>query len=198
MSDLKDHLHRYLRNAREAIVWKVDGLDEYDQRRPLVPTGTNLLGLAKHLAAMETLYFTVTFDRPVPDELAWTLSDPVRNEDMYASARESPEQVLGWYRRACEVADATIGALGPDAPGRVPWWSPAHADTTLAQVMLHMVAETNRHAGHADIVRELVDGSAGLNPRFSNLPELDADGWTEHYGHVQAIAEGARARRTFG
>lgn len=194
MTSLKEHLHHYLGSGREAILWKLEGLSEYDQRRPLVPTGTNLLGLVKHLAAVETGYFTIVFGRPTPPELTWALVDPTQNEDMYAFAEESPEQILHWYRLACTTTDATIHALDLDSPGRVPWWSPASAGTTLGRVLLHMVAETHRHAGHADIVRELIDGSVGLNPRIPNVPDLDAAQWSAYRTRLQAIAQAARDR----
>lgn len=64
-------LHRYLQSGRQALVWKLDGLSEYDIRRLLVVTGTNLLGLVKHLAGVEAGYFGSTFDRPFPETLAW-------------------------------------------------------------------------------------------------------------------------------
>lgn len=88
-STAKADLHRYLRVAREALLWKLDGLSEYDVRRPMVPTGTNLLGLVKHLAAVETGYFGATFDRPFPEHLPWFEEGAEANADMWATADES-------------------------------------------------------------------------------------------------------------
>src|SRR5258707_7733658 len=96
----KADLHRYLKNGREALVWKLDGLSEYDCRRPLTPTGTNLLGLVKHLASVEIGYFGDTFGRPFGESLPWHDADAAPNADMWATADESREQIVGLYRRA--------------------------------------------------------------------------------------------------
>ena len=82
-SDRKADLRRYLQDAREALLWKLDGLSEYDVRRPLVPTGTNLLGLVKHVTGVEMGYLGDTFGRPCPDQLPFDESDP--NSDMFAA-----------------------------------------------------------------------------------------------------------------
>ena len=63
----KHHLHRCLRWAREEVLPKLVGLSEYDMRRPMTPTGTNLLGLGRHLAFYEATYFGVVFNRPYPE-----------------------------------------------------------------------------------------------------------------------------------
>ena len=148
--------------ARDALLWKLDGLSEYDIRRPLTPTGTNLLGLVKHLASVELGYFGDTFGRPFGEPLPWFDEDAEANADMWAAADESREQIIGLYRRAWAHSDATIGALALDAIGHVPWWPGEHSEVTLHRILVHVVAETDRHAGHADIVRELIDGAAGL------------------------------------
>ena len=83
-SERKADLLRYLQDARDALPWKLDGLSEYDIRRPLVPTGTNLLGLVKHQAMVEMGYFGDTFGRPCADQIAWDESDPM--SDMARSA----------------------------------------------------------------------------------------------------------------
>ena len=121
-SDPKADLHRYLQDAREALLWKLDGLTEYNIRRPMVPTGTNLLGLIKHMAGVELGYFGDTFGRPFGEPLPWLEDDAEPNADMWVTAEESREQVTGLYRRAWAHSDATIGALALDATGHVPWW----------------------------------------------------------------------------
>lgn len=156
----KADLRRYLQQARDAVLWKLDGVSEYDVRRPLVPTGTNLLGLVKHLAGVEFGYFGDTFGRPFTGPLPWDESDPV--SDLYATPGESRDFITGLYRQAWEHAEATIDSLDLDAVGRVPWWPPERAEVTLHRVLVHVTAETCQHAGHADIVRELIDGQAGL------------------------------------
>jgi uncharacterized damage-inducible protein DinB len=185
-SDQKSDLHRYLKNAREAVVWKLDGLSEYDVRRPLTPTGTNLLGLVKHLALVEIGYFGDTFGRPFPDLPAW--ADP--EEDMWAAADQSREDIIGLYRRAWEHADATITELALDAPGRVPWWG-EHGDVTLHLILIHEIAETARHAGHADIVREVIDGAVGLREGTDNMPPVDQADWKSYYEKVEGAAREA-------
>ncbi len=118
--DAKDTLHRYLRMAREALLWKLDAVSEYDARRPLTPTGTNLLGLVKHLAVVELGYFGDTFGRPHAERLPWDGRDEEPNEDMYATADETRGQIIALYQRATAHADATIGALALDDTGAVP------------------------------------------------------------------------------
>ncbi|RLK60119.1 DinB family protein [Actinokineospora cianjurensis] len=149
----KTYLHDDLRWIRAATLAKLDGLGEYDIRRPLTATGTNLLGLIKHLAAWEARYFGEVFARPFPEPL------PERGTDMWATEHETRAEVIDRYRRVCDHSDATITALDLDAPGHVPWWpSP---EVTLFKVLVHFLAENNRHAGHADILREQLDGAVG-------------------------------------
>src|SRR6266481_721026 len=157
----KADLHRYLQAAREALLWKLDGLSGYDIRRPLTPTGTNLLGVVKHLAGVELWYFGDAFGRPPRGPRPWSEDDARNNADMWATADESREQIVGTYRHAWAHADETIHARDLDAPGHVPWWPSDRSEVTLHQILVHVVAETSRHAGQADIVRELIDGTAG-------------------------------------
>ncbi|MCL2586289.1 MAG: DinB family protein [Streptosporangiales bacterium] len=149
------------------MLWKLEGLPECDVRRPVMPTGTNLLGLVKHLAGVEFGYFGDTFGRPSPDAPEFDDADP--NGDWVAEAHESREDIVGLYRKAQAHADATIAELALDAPGRVPWWPADRAGVTLHGVLIHMIAETDQHRGHADVVRELIDGTAGLTAVNSNL-----------------------------
>ena len=190
----KATLHRYLQSGRDALLWKLDGLGEYDVRRPMTPTGTNLLGLVKHLAGVETGYFGGTFGRPFPEPPPWATDDAELNADMWATVDESPADVVGLYRRVWAHADATIDALPLDAPGSVAWWPPERRDVTLQQVLVHVVAETHRHAGHADLVRELVDGRAGLREGNDNLPAAEAQWWPAYRDRLEAVARQAADR----
>lgn len=192
-SDPKAELRRYLQLARDALVWKLDGVSEYDIRRPMVPTGTNLLGLVKHVASVETGYFGATFDRPFAEPLAWLDEDAEPNADMWATAQESREQIIGFYHRAWAHSDATIEELPLDALGRVPWWPPERRETTLHRILVHVIAETNRHAGHADIVRELIDGAAGLRADNDNLPAGDRAWWESYRSRLEQVAREAGA-----
>src|SRR5215207_5918011 len=183
-SDPKADLHRYLRVAREALLWNLDGLSEYDIRRPLVPTGTNLLGLLKHVASVAAGYFGDTFGRPFGEPLPWFEDGAEQNADMWATADESRDEIVGLYERAWTHSDVTIETLGLDAVGHVPWWPDERSEVTLHVILVHMIAETNRHAGHADIVRELIDGSAGLRDDNDNMGVTD-DGWDRYRARLE-------------
>ena len=190
-SDPKADLHHYLRTARQAVVWKLDGLSEYDIRRPLTPTGTNLLGLVKHLASVEFGYFGDCFGRPADEPMPWLAADAEPNADMWAAAGESREQIIGLYRRAWAHADATIDSLALDATGHVPWWGD-RGTVTLHLLLVHVIAETNRHAGHADIVRELIDGAAGLREDNDNLAPGDQAWWASYRDRLEQAAQEAQ------
>ncbi|MEA5359024.1 DinB family protein [Amycolatopsis sp., V23-08] len=153
----KDYLHADLREIREAMLRKLDGLSEYDIRRPLTATGTNLLGLVKHLAVGEARYFGEVFGRPSPDAVPRWDDLERRGTDMWAAEHETREEITGRYQRVWAHSDATIAALAVDAPGHVPWWP--RPDVMLFNVLVHVLTETNRHAGHADILREQLDGT---------------------------------------
>ena len=190
-SDPKAVLHRYLRVAREAILWKLDGLSEYDVRRPMTPTGTNLLGLVKHLAGVEMGYFGDTFGRPVDDPPPWLADDSDPTIDLWATADESRDDILRLYARATAHADTTIDVLALQDTGRVPWWPQERATVTLHQILVHVTTETHRHAGHADIVRELIDGAVGLRPDNDNMAFEDPDAWSTYRAQLEQVARRA-------
>jgi len=200
--DEKAQLHRYLRRGREALLWKLDGLGEYDIRRPFTPTGTNLLGLVKHVATTELSYFGDVFGRPFGEKVPWMPDDlesaaiaEMTAEDLvvdfWATADETREQITGFYRRVWVHTDATIDELPLDAPGYVPWWRPEGRNVTLRRILIHMISETDRHAGQADIVRELIDGAAGLNEDNTNLPDADAAWWRAYVDKLEQVARTA-------
>ncbi|MCZ7436051.1 DinB family protein [Micromonospora sp. WMMC241] len=189
--DPKADLRDYLSGAREAMVWKLDGLSEYDARRPLTATGTNLLGLVKHLARGEFGYFGETFGRPSDAVPRWPEGEEAW--EAWALPTESRESIVDLYRQAWAHADATIEALPLDAVGRVPWWGDG-GEVTLHQVLVHVTAETQRHAGHADIVRELIDGTVGLLRTTTNVPAADAAHWAAHRDMVERNAREAAGR----
>ena len=188
MTDEQDVLHRYLTTARDAMVWKLDGLGEYDIRRPMTPTGTNLLGIVKHVASVADGYFGEVFDRPSGEPLPWFDEDAEPNADMWATPEESRADILALWARAWDRVDATIQALDLDAVGHVPWWTDERSHPTLRTIIVHMIAETNRHAGHADILREMIDGASGLLAGNSNLPEEDDAWWADYTARVEAAA----------
>lgn len=181
----KEYLHEELRWARATVVGKLDGLTEYDVRRPLSRTGTNLLGLVKHLTLSEARYFGAIFDRPFPEPIATFDDAGYRNRDhLWVTEAESRVSIVDGYRRACQHADATIDALPIDAPGHVPWWP--RPEVKLLNVLVHVVTETNRHLGHADILREQLDGALDADPTPSS--EQDEAAWSAHRATIERAA----------
>jgi uncharacterized damage-inducible protein DinB len=191
--EVKTHLRRYLQDARESLLWKARGASEYDVRRPLVPTGSNLLGIVKHLAVVEIGYFGDTFGRHYEGWVARFDDESEPNADMWATAEESSEQIVEMYRSVWIHSDATIEELPLDALGRVPWWPQERAATTLGHILVRVTAETNRHAGQADILRELIDGSAGWVEGNENLPTVDAEWWEAYRAKLEDVARGFAA-----
>jgi hypothetical protein len=184
MPDLKDELHRKLQASRAAVLSKLDNLDEYDRRRPMTPTGTNLLGLVKHLAGLEYLYLGESFGHAAPERMSWIEDGSIwQGADMWAKPDESSEYITGLYRRACAHADGVIAALDLEAPGSVAHWPEDRRATTLGVLLIRMVAETAQHAGHADIIRELVDGKGG-----QDQDAVDEATWREYIAQVHTAA----------
>jgi uncharacterized damage-inducible protein DinB len=196
-ADEKQALQRFLQNARGVLLWKLDGLSDYDIRRPMTPSGTNLLGLVKHCAGVEYGYFGPVLDRQFPgqNDLDWHEDDDTElSGGLYATEAESREQVTDFYRRVWAHSDATIQELPLDARGTVPWWPAEFRHPTLHTLLVHTIQETARHAGHADIIRESIDGAAGLREGVSNMPpEADAAAWKRHYDKLESIARSARS-----
>jgi uncharacterized damage-inducible protein DinB len=190
--DPKQIIHRYLEKHRRALLEKLDGVSERDVRWPMTQTGTNLLGLVKHVASVELGYFGEVFDRPSNVPLPWYDEGAETNADMWARAEEPREDIVALYQRAAEHADATIDALELDSPGRVPWWPAERQQVNLHQIMVHFTVEIARHAGHADIIRELIDGAAGDND--GNLPEQTAQEWATYRLQLEEAAVEASQR----
>ena len=184
MPELKDELHSKLQASRAAVLSKLDNVSEYDRRRPMTPTGTNLLGLVKHLAGLEYGYLGESFGYPPPESLSWIEDGSIwRGADMWARPDESTQYITGLYRRACAHADGVIAKLDVDAPGSVAHWPEDRRATTLGVLLIRMVAETAQHAGHADIIRELIDGKGG-----SDQDAFDAETWREYVAQIQTAA----------
>jgi hypothetical protein len=194
--DPKLIIHRYMDRQRSALLAKLDGVGERDVRWPMTRTGTNLLGLVKHVAGIELDYFGEVFDRQSNVGMPWLDERAESNADMWATAEESREDIVALYQRAAVHADATIEALTLDSPGRVPWWPPERQQVSLHQIMVHVTVEIARHAGHADIVRELIDGAAGDND--GNLPDQSAQEWATYRSHLEEAAVEAAQRAEMG
>ncbi len=186
MTDITGDLRRYLQESRDRMVAALDGLSEYDIRRPVTPTGTNLLGLIKHLAGNEFGYLGNCVGRPAPVTLSWYEDKSVwEGADMWATADQSRDELLDLYRLACRHSDESIEQLGIDAPASVAWWPEERRQTTLGSLVVRMIAETAGHAGHADIVRELIDGRGG-----KDHDEIGgAEYWENYVASIQAAAD---------
>jgi Protein of unknown function (DUF664) len=187
----KEYLHHDLRNIRETMLWKLDGLPEYDVRRPLTVTGTNLLGLVKHLSTSEARYFGEVFGRPFPEPLPRWDDAAEDDTDMWATEHETREEIIDRYRRVWEHSDATIAALAIDSPGHVPWWP--RPNVKLFNILVHVLTETSRHAGHADILREQLDGSTGAAAEYAHL-EPDKATWAARRATIESAARAAVAK----
>jgi uncharacterized damage-inducible protein DinB len=183
--DLKPVLHEYLRNTRALMLAKLEGLSEYDMRRPLVPSGTNLLGLVKHLTGIEYVYLGTSVGRPPAQPLPWEEDGSVwEGADMWALPSEASAYLTDLYQQACEHSDESLALLDLDTAAEVPHWAEGQRGTTFGALLVRVVDETAHHAGHADIVRELIDGKGGKD---ANL--LDSTGWHEYFGKLQQAAE---------
>jgi uncharacterized damage-inducible protein DinB len=189
MGDPKAALQHYLQAARDDLIWKLDGLSEREARLPRTSTGNNLLGVVKHCLNVEAGYFGPTFGRtfPAPEELVpMAAFDEDPQADWYARADETKAGLIDLYRRVGAFADQTIEQLPLDAPGRVPWWRPGGQDVTLHRIIVHVIYDVTRHAGHADIMREQHDGAVGWQRANSNVPDHD---WPAYVVKLTRLAE---------
>lgn len=184
----KADLTLYLKFARDALLWKLTGLSEYDVRRPLTTTGTNLLGLIKHTTAIELGYLCATFGRPTGRPLPWGNTDAEPSSDHWATNDESRQQIIDQYQHAWMEADFTINNVALDAIGRVPWWPDDDNEMTLHHALVRVIADTHRHAGHADILREQLDGSVGMSEGNLSTTLLDASDRDQQRARLEQIA----------
>jgi uncharacterized damage-inducible protein DinB len=190
MSDPKAALLHYLRSIREDLIWKLDGLSERDARLPRTPTGNNLLGVLKHCLNVEAAYFGLTFGRefPAPKELvSMEQFDADPQADWYARLDETKDGLIDLYRRVAAFAAETIEELPLDAPGRVPWWQPERQQVTLQRIIVHVICDVGRHAGHADIMRETHDEVIGLQRGNTNIP--DGYDWPGYVARLTELTE---------
>lgn len=154
----KESLIVALDRHRDAILWKLDGLDDEQLRRPMVPSGTTLLGMVKHLASVEYGWFCETFGH-ASESAPFDEEDP--DADWRVEPWESTEGALKYYGQARAAADVAIETAELDTVGTA-WHG---TEVTMRWVLIHMVEEVCRHAGHADVLRELIDGAAGDHNR---------------------------------
>lgn len=186
---MKTILKNHLQASRNDLMWKLEGVGERDLRMPQTPTGFNLLGVVKHMTLVEIGYFGDTFGRPWPNPEETFTDEQLESDpqaDWYATETETAGSILDFYRRVWTFADETIDTHTLDAQGTVPHWRPEKAAVSLQQIMVHVIVDLARHLGQVDIVRESIDGQAGLNPRNSNMPE-DQD-WDAYLAKLRSLA----------
>jgi hypothetical protein len=183
---INDDLRHYLQQSRDGLLRALDGLSDYDARRPVTPTGTNLLGLVKHLAGVEGGYLVECVGRPLPVTFPWNDDGSVwQSADMWATPDQSRDYIVGLYREVWVHSDASIAEVPLDAPAFVEWWPPERQHTTFGHLLARMVDETARHAGHADILREMIDGQAGRD----HDAQGDREWWAAYVARIQAAAD---------
>lgn len=186
-------LRTHLRIVQDALLWKLEGLSDTDLRRPMTKTGTNLIGIVKHLTGVTYGYLCSAFGRE-RETFAWEHDEELfYGLDMWATPEESTEEIIAAYRRACDAVSRTIDELDLDTVGR----HHTGLKVSLRWMILNVLLDTTRHAGHADVVREAIDGSVGTDPVLTNTHsgdeeeywrmyvaritgELDREGWMEY------------------
>jgi uncharacterized damage-inducible protein DinB len=144
-------LASFLDWLRGSMVKKVEGLSEEDARRKLVSSSTTPIGLLKHLAYVERWWFQHHFAGRDVD------LGPEGDDDFVAEPDETVGDIIDFYRSECDASRAVIAGASPEDHAK----SADRSDHTLRWIMIHMIEETARHAGHADILREQIDGSTG-------------------------------------
>jgi Protein of unknown function (DUF664) len=189
MEDLAGDLQHYLQQSRDSLLRALDDLSEYDARRPMMPSGTNLLGLVKHLTGIEASYLGDCLGRPAPFQLPWVDDGSIWDSaDMWATADESRDYLVNLYRAAWVHSDAAIAELPLDGPATVSWWPEERRVTTFGHLLTRVVAETAQHAGHADVIRETIDGRGGRDHDDIG----NAQWWDDYVGRIQAAADAFR------
>ena len=153
----KESLQASLDRHRDVVLWKLEGLDDAQLRRPMTPSGTNLLGLVKHLAWVEYGWLCETFGRQF-EAFPFDPDDP--DADLRVEPHETSVDIVALYGRARAAADSAIQELALEVLGTS--WS--GATVSMRWVLIHMIEETARHTGHMDILRELIDGQTGDHP----------------------------------
>lgn len=212
MTPEKTLLLRHLDEVQRSLLWKAEGLSDAALRRPMTPTGTNLIGIVKHLTGITYGYLVAAFGQ---EQDADRMADGLDDEelffglDLWATPDESVEELVAAYRRACAAATRSIEALDLDATGT----HHSGNSVTLREMILTVLLDTTRHAGHADVVRELTDGRVGSRPGDPMSPddeeylrmyraritgEIDRDTWMTYVrglpGYDPAVWKEFRAR----
>jgi hypothetical protein len=154
VADERTALLAWLDYHRATLLWKLEGLDDHQLRQPMVASGLCLLGLVKHLTAVEHGWFVVNFAQSGEPHLF--VREDGSDADFLIEEGDTTESITAGYLRACERSREVVAGAGSldDTFQR--------KDTIdLRWVLIHMIEETARHNGHADIIRELIDGTTG-------------------------------------
>lgn len=154
----KEMVAAFLDYHRATLLWKVDGLTDADLRRVMTPSGLTLLGMVKHLAYVERWWFQAVFAGEVVS-FPWTDADP--DADWRVESDETVAAILDLYRTEVARSRTITNAANLDDLARRPQTWPVGGAQTLRWIMLHMIEETARHNGHADLMREAIDGATG-------------------------------------
>ena len=156
----RETLETFLDFYRETILWKVSGMSDPDLRKVIVPSGWSPLGMIKHLAYVERSWFRTRFSGEEGLPVPWTDEDP--DADFRIEPQETTADILAFYRDECERSRAIAASASlDDLAAHWPADRPPEKRPNLRWIFVHMIDETARHAGHLDIVRELIDGSTG-------------------------------------
>ena len=156
VGDERAALSAWLDSQRATILWKIDGLDDEQLRRVMVPSGLSLLGLVKHLTYAEHIWFVVRLEASGEAPLFQSPDDP--DLDFHPQPDETTDAIVEGYKRVCDRSRAILASVESLDTTFV---NPKRGTTSVRWLMNHMIEETARHAGHADIMRELIDGTTG-------------------------------------
>jgi uncharacterized damage-inducible protein DinB len=150
--DEKQVLAGFLDHYRKVLLDICEGLSDEDLRRSFVPSRTSILGMIKHLAYVERGWFQ---EGIAGRDVEFPVGDDISELEFRIEPGETTEEVLDFYRAECAESRAILEAASLDAI----WLHPQRSeDFNVRWIVVHMIEETARHAGHADILRELIDG----------------------------------------
>jgi hypothetical protein len=153
----REALESHLDLERDALIRKIEGLDDTMAREAPTASSLSLLGLVKHCAAWERRWFQVgVAGREFPDE--WPAVEEAEDATTTVGENDTVAHWVAYYREQIEQSRAIAASMDLDSPCA----SADLVDYNVRYVMFHMIIETARHAGHADIIRETLDGSKGL------------------------------------
>jgi uncharacterized damage-inducible protein DinB len=153
--DERAQLHWFLTMQRDLMLWKLDGLNDAQLQQPHPPSTLTLIGLVKHLARVERSWLQQ--DLLGPD----VLSFPTPGDQWNLERDETCEAIIADYREAIQQNDRIVAETSLDTVLADP--HPLQAGVTLRWALFHMIEETARHVGHADLIREAIDGAVGQN-----------------------------------